>query len=103
MYLRRTREYRNPQLDLLYLENVGGSVALVDPEFGEVIQESATQDPQTVLAAAKTQAAAEQGKAIELLANVVSDTVGRERANAMTALLGIGELLSVNQRPTKPR
>ena len=97
-YLQRTRGYRNPGSDLLYLEDTGKAVDLLHPAFGELMQ-AAPEDPTAAIAGARDEAPVEQQKAIRLLAGMVADTVGRERANVMTALLGVADMLEFEIGP----
>lgn len=92
-YLRGTTTYRNPSHDLLFLEGAGKAVDLADAAFAEVLEAAAIEDPGQAVAAAARQSSDDQLKALSVLADLVSDEVGRERANATTALLGVARLL----------
>lgn len=98
-YLRGTSEYRNPSLDLLFLEDAGKAVDLSDPLFAEILETAAIEEPQRVVEAAQRQSPEDQGRALGVLADVVTDEVGRERANATTALLGVARLLDYEIHP----
>lgn len=98
-YLGRTREYSDPSTDLLFLESVGRAVDLEDPSFGDEILRSAIDEPAAVIKAAGSQSPPEQAKAVRLLGTMIADTVGRERANVTSALLGIAALLDFRVEP----
>jgi hypothetical protein len=87
-YLERTSEIDDPARDLLYLESAG-AVFDLDPELGEEIERDAPDIPNEVLAKLAEENLETQRKAAHLLADMIQDLVGPERAQTMTVLMGL--------------
>ena len=88
-YLERTAAVPPLRRDLLFLEAAGAAVGLEDPELGDFIEDSAPEDPDTVVHALEQRSGDEQLAATRLLASMVHDLLATEQANAVTAMLGI--------------
>lgn len=98
-YLMRTSAYPDPTRDLLFLEPAGAAVDLQDEVFGELIESDAIETPTNVVRAATNQEIPERLKAIRVLADMLGQEFGQERANLATALLGIAEQLEYDVAP----
>ena len=92
-FLRATDDIDGPQSDLIYLEPAGASFGLEDPVLGDRIERDAADVPEEVIVEIAERDYAEQGKAIQLLASIMPDAVGRQRANELVVLLDTAERL----------
>ena len=92
-FLRATDDIDGPQSDLIYLEPAGASFGLEDPVLGDRIERDAADVPEEVIVEIAEREPEEQGKAIQLLASIMPDAVGRQRANELAVLLDTAERL----------
>lgn len=90
-YLVRVSDISDAGRDLMYLSSAGEAVDLEDPELASLIEEQAVDDPSAVISAAAKRPKEVQQRAIMLLARQILQGFGLERANLVTALLGIAE------------
>jgi hypothetical protein len=90
-YLVRVSDIVDAGRDLMYLSSAGQAVDLEDPELASLIEEQAVDDPSAVISAAAERPEEVQQRAIMLLARQILQGFGLERANLVTALLGIAE------------
>lgn len=77
----------DPDPDLLYLEVVGASVGLDDPELGQLL-EGAANDPDSVIVELADRPVDERISAARVLGRLSENEFGRERVNMITALTG---------------
>jgi KAP family P-loop domain len=98
-YLERTADLPGPGRDLLYLEAAGAAVGLDDPELSELVEIEAPEAPQRVVQAVREQNAETQQGVARMLAQMAEQEFGKERANVMTALMGVVVELGEEVRP----
>jgi hypothetical protein len=92
-FLRATDDIDGPQSDLIYLEPAGASFGLEDPVLGDRIERDAADVPEEVALEIAERKPEEQGNAVQLLASIMPDAVGRQRANELAVLLEAAERL----------
>ncbi len=92
-FLRATDDIDGPQSDLIYLEPAGATFHLDDPVLGDRIEHDAADVPDEVAAEIGERKPEEQCRAIQLLASIMPDSVGRQRANELAVLLATTERL----------
>lgn len=98
-YLRGTASYPDPGRDLLFLEVAGKAANIEDAAFADALETAAIEDPPRAIAAAEGQSTDDRRNALSVLADLIMQEVGRERANATTTLLGVARLLANDVRP----
>lgn len=104
-YLRRVagQGVPDPGRDLLYLEPAGASAGLEDAELGELIESDAPEDPDRVVDGVRDRSVREQQASAQVLGEMADDEFGDERANVVSALLGVAEVLGEEVGPIADR
>lgn len=94
-YLKRTSGVGipSPGRDLLYLESVGELHGLEDIALSEAIEGDATEAPDALIEKLTERDYDEKIVAVRILCDISEGEFGEERANVITALLGIVEQL----------
>lgn len=90
-YLIRTREVKIGR-DLLFLDPAGAAVGIDDPELAETLDQ-AVDAPGDVVTAFRERDAETRKLAVRVLGDMAEQEFAEERANVITALMGIVELL----------
>lgn len=99
LYLQRTATIPDPGRDLLYLEQAGVYADLHDTELGQLIEDLAPDDPDTLLGRLRQEPVEEQAKAVKVLLDMVGNESGIERSKCASALIHLGDAMGPNLLP----
>jgi hypothetical protein len=99
-YLIRVQDIPDPTGELLYLQAGGVAEGLDDPTLGDLLESEARDDPATVVAAVRERDKDEQQAALRVLAGMAEQAYAGERANIITALLGVVSVLDGDVGPS---
>jgi hypothetical protein len=99
-YLHRVSDVPDTSRDLLYLSSAGQAVDLGDPELAALIEGQAVDSPASVVSAASERSEEVRQRAIRLLAGQILQGFGLERANLVSALLGIAQSIRYQLGPS---
>jgi hypothetical protein len=104
-YLRRASGVgiTGPARDLLYLEGAGNDHGLDDAALSETIERDALETPETVLAEVTDLPTEDKLAVVGLLCDTSEAEFGDERANVITTLMGVVELLGADVARRAPR
>jgi hypothetical protein len=104
-YLKRTSGVgiTGPGRDLLFLESVGSAHGLEDVALAEIVESDSLEEPDGVIAAVTGRSVDEKRAVVEVLCDMTEGEFGDERANVVSALMGVVEQLGRDVAPVAVR